>query len=68
MSRKIEKLEVKFDLKCSLASRTTILAIAEEKGIRTAIGQLEVSAYRSNKDGPKTLFSGAMNVICPSNR
>ena len=65
MSRKIEKLEVKFDLKCFLASRTTILAIAEEKGIRTAIDQLEVSAYRSNKDGHKTVFSGVLNVICP---
>ena len=47
MSREIEKLEVKFDFNCYWASRITILAIAEEKGIRTVIDQLEVSAYRS---------------------
>ena len=47
MSREIEKLEVKFDLNCYWASRITILAIAEEKGIQTVIDQLEVSAYRS---------------------
>ena len=56
MPRETEKLEVKFDVKCSWASKTIILAIAEEKGIRTAIDQLEVSAYRSKKDGHKNLF------------
>ena len=56
MSRQILNLEEKFDLKCSWASRTTILGIAQDKGIRTAINQLEVSAYRSNKDGHKNLF------------
>ena len=53
MPRETEKLEVKFDVKCSWASKTIILAIA---GIRTAIDQLEVSAYRSKKDGHKNLF------------
>ena len=56
MSREIEKMEQKFDVKCSWASKTIILALAVEKGIRTAIDRLETSAYRSKMDGHKTLF------------
>ena len=56
MTREIEKLEGKFNLQCTWASKTTILGIAEEKGIRTALDQLEVSAYRSRSDGHQNLF------------
>ena len=56
MTREIEKLEVKFNVKCTWASKTTIIGIAKEKGIRTALDQLEVSAYRSRSDGHKNLF------------